>query len=184
MRQLTTTVAGVKNVIVRFFLVFSLLVYSFAAVAVLIFNGNISDDYDPNDDDGFDVLDPKAQLNTMDQCLLALFQIAVTNNWQDIMFINIVDGQTVDMWGSLFFIIYFVVVVWFGTNIMGAVVIEAYVTAVDRRDLEKKEKLKTPNFLFYFCIFCLINCCGTNQHLFRQTFWKNLLIIRIRNNKI
>ncbi|GMI08440.1 hypothetical protein TrLO_g4650 [Triparma laevis f. longispina] len=145
MRQLTTTVAGVKNVIVRFFLVFSLLVYSFAAVAVLIFNGNISDDYDPNDDDGFDVLDPKAQLNTMDQCLLALFQIAVTNNWQDIMFINIVDGQTVDMWGSLFFIIYFVVVVWFGTNIMGAVVIEAYVTAVDRRDLEKKEKLKKKN---------------------------------------
>ncbi|GMH62067.1 hypothetical protein TrST_g14170 [Triparma strigata] len=145
MRQLTTTVAGVKNVIVRFFLVFSLLVYSFAAIAVLIFNGNIDDDFDPNDDDGFDVLDPKAQLNTMDESLLALFQIAVTNNWQDIMFINVVDGQTVNMWGSLFFIVYFVVVVWFGTNIMGAVVIEAYVTAVDRRDLEEKERTKKKN---------------------------------------
>ena len=45
MRQLTTTVAGVREVIVRFFLVFSLLVYSFAAVAVLIFAGNISETY-------------------------------------------------------------------------------------------------------------------------------------------
>jgi len=138
MRQLTTTVAGVREVILRFFLVFSLLVYSFAGIAVLIFNGNISEEYDPNDDDQFDVLDPQAQLNTMDEALLALFQIAVTNNWQDIMFIHIVDGQKVKMWGSVFFITYFVVVVWFGTNIMGAVVIEAYVTAVDRRDLEAR----------------------------------------------
>ena len=113
---------------------------SFAGVAVLMFHGNISEDYDPNDDDQFDVLDPQAQLNTMDEALYALFQIAVTNNWQDIMFINIVDGQKVQMWGSVFFIAYFVVVVWFGTNIMGAVVIEAYVTAVDRRDLEAKER--------------------------------------------
>ena len=76
----------------------------------------------------------------MDETLLALFQIAVTNNWQDIMFINIVDGAKVNMWGSLFFIVYFVVVVWFGTNIMGAVVIEAYVTAVDRREKEGKAR--------------------------------------------
>lgn len=87
-------------------------------------------------------MDPHAQLNTIVQAVLALFQIAVTNNWQDIMFLNCVKGLKVGIWGSVFFICYFMVVVWFGTNIMGAVIIEAYVTAVDRRDKEVKEEME------------------------------------------
>jgi hypothetical protein len=35
-------------------------------------------------------------------------------------------------------VVYFMVVVWFGTNIMGAVIIDAYVVAANRQDEEKQ----------------------------------------------
>jgi len=77
-------------------------------------------------------------------------QIAVTNNWQDILYFNCdpkAGGAGANWWWSLFFVLYFIAVVWFGTNIMAAVIIDSYVQATDRRltqaqAQEEKEKEK------------------------------------------
>ena len=148
MRQLTTTVGRVRIVVFRFFIIFVLLIYTFASVALIVFKGNLPPDYDPNmndENDDIDVLDPKVTLNTLPEAMLALFQMAVTNNWQDVMFYNCVAPDDdnymnakprVSLWASLFFVVFYIIVVWFGTNIMGAVIIDAYVTVVEARERE------------------------------------------------
>ena len=49
---------------------------------------------------------------------------------------------------ALFFIVYFIVVVWLGTNIMTAVILEAYVSIVEKREQRTKareERAKTAS---------------------------------------
>jgi len=95
-----------------------------------------------------DVLDPKVQINTIQEATLALFQIAVTNNWQDIMYENCIKGEKVGLWSAIFFIVYFICVVWLGTNIMTAVILDAYVTIVDKREkrLQSRENREKSVF--------------------------------------
>jgi hypothetical protein len=57
------------------------------------------------------------------------------------------SGQSTQNWKSLFFVLYFMVVVWFGTNIMGAVIIDAYVKVVDKRDRNAKIEKELENRL-------------------------------------
>lgn len=60
--------------------------HSFAATAVIIFEDNLPDGFDPTpDDDVMNNLDARVLLSTLPQAMSALFQIAVTNNWQDVM---------------------------------------------------------------------------------------------------
>jgi hypothetical protein len=137
MRSLLGTLEDVHHVILRFFFVFFLIIYSFSCISVEIFKENIAEDFDPNDDDFLDTIDSRVQLNNLKEALLAMFQIAITNNWQDIMFYQ-VYGSKIGMFGSIFFVLYFVIVVWFGTNIMTAMILGAHVTMVERRQEEKK----------------------------------------------
>ena len=142
MRILINTLMTVKNVIVQFFICYSLIIFAFASLALIIFEGNIPEDFDPNngDNDDMNVLNPKVQLNTIEETTMALFQIAVTNNWQDIMYENCINGKTVGLWGAVFFVAYFISVVWLGTNIMTAVILDAYVKIVEKR--EKRQKAR------------------------------------------
>lgn len=159
------TLATVKDIIKMFFISFFLIIYAAACLGVVIFRHNLPSDYDSNiatgdddDTDDPDVLDAKVKFNTFSQGVLAIFQIAVSNNWQvtkqthpvpylnrasrrrlvwfddvrastqDVMYPNIIDGK-VGYYGCVFFVLFFILIVWFGTNIMTALIIDAYVQA-------------------------------------------------------
>ena len=76
LRQLCSSVISVRHVILRFMIVFLLLVYSFAAVAVIIFEGNLPDGFDPTpNDDVLDNIDARVVMNTLSQAMFCLFQV-------------------------------------------------------------------------------------------------------------
>lgn len=135
LRKMFETLSTVKDIIKMFFISFFLIIYCAACLGVVIFRHNLPSDYDSNiatgdddDSDDPDVLDPKVKFNSFKQGVIAIFQIAVSNNWQDIMYPHIIDGK-LGFYGCIFFVVFFILIIWFGTNIMTALIIDAYVQA-------------------------------------------------------
>ena len=60
------------------------------------------------------------------------------------MYPNIIDGD-IGFYGCIFFVFFFVLIVWFGTNIMTALIIDAYVQA--KQGTEDKGMQRTRSFV-------------------------------------
>ena len=69
-------------------------------------------------------------MNNYGDCFLALLQISVDNNWQDILWANTIEAQHMSYlqrgFVGLYFCSFFVFMGWFGLNILTALVIETY----------------------------------------------------------
>ena len=69
-------------------------------------------------------------MNNYGDCFLALLQISVDNNWQDILWANTIEAQHMSYlqrgFAGLYFCSFFVFMGWFGLNILTALVIETY----------------------------------------------------------
>jgi hypothetical protein len=164
--RIIEAVADAKNELCLFCVVFALVIYVYACVGVSLLSGRLApinggdDNYiydggsnDGDGDDDFagndtpDVLTGRVALNSYADAFLALFQIAVTNNWQDIMnanaFSRSFDASPAVRWISAgYFCSFFMIIVWFGTNVMTALILDVYERAHSR---ERQEEALAAN---------------------------------------
>jgi len=69
-------------------------------------------------------------MNNYGDAFLALLQVSVDNNWQDIMWANSIESEHMSnaerFFVGVYFITFFVAMGWFGINILTALIIETY----------------------------------------------------------
>ena len=158
-RRIANALVRVWRILGLFLVVFALVIYVYAAIAVELCAGMVPGRkhyaYDADDDDDVyddfaehtrdrQVLDNRVTFNSLSEAWEGLFRIAVTNNWQDGVNAYLLSpparkNATVlrRTFIGLYFVSFFIIIVWFGTNIMAALVIDAIISFSD--DLQEKD---------------------------------------------
>ncbi|KAJ8612442.1 hypothetical protein CTAYLR_006573 [Chrysophaeum taylorii] len=143
-RALVRAILRVWRALGLFAAVFALAIYVYAALAVDLCAGVLPGRrrwvYDLDDDDGDPdahrrdrrTLDDRVAFNSLPQAWENLLRLAVTNNFQDLINAYVFTRASRENASSLrrtlvglFLVSFYVLVVWFGTNIMVALVIDA-----------------------------------------------------------
>ena len=156
-RSVAGALVHVWRVLFFFGVVFALVLYIYAAVAVELCAGIVPGRrhyaYGEDDDGPRDrmELDNRVTFNSLGEAWEGLFRIAVTNNWQDAvnayLFSEPARGASSAFHRTavgLFFVSFFILSVWFGTNIMAALVIDAIISSKDDDKDDLPSPLATP----------------------------------------
>ena len=138
-RQEMATTWRVRFAILNFVMITIVVIYTYACVGVSLMHGHLSAYHTYDADPGETYFDDasagqsKGQVNTYGDVFLVLMQETVDNNWQDLLWANVIEGKHCSSHCraavGFYFVSFFVVMGWFGLNILTALVIETYVTA-------------------------------------------------------
>uniref|UniRef100_A0A7S2WWN7 Ion transport domain-containing protein n=1 Tax=Rhizochromulina marina TaxID=1034831 RepID=A0A7S2WWN7_9STRA len=139
-KDVLETIGRIRELLTLFVIVFFVIIYMYACVAQTLFHNVLTPNfaYDADDPTGpdDDVLGAKVYMGSFGDAFMQLFQIATTNNWQDIMYANLLESGS-PAWKQgfigFYFVSFFMVMVWFGTNVLTALVIDVYVVATTRK---------------------------------------------------
>lgn len=154
-RAVIVAIARVWRILGLFAVVFALAIYVYAAVAVELCAGILPGRehwlYDQDDDFVSDhqddvrdrgVLDNRVVFNSIAQAWENLLRIAVTNNWQDLVNAYVFSSPARNNATSFrrtaigaFLFSFYVLLVWFGTNVMVALVIDALLSDDDHQNV-------------------------------------------------
>jgi len=106
-------------------------------------------DGDPGEtwEDDASVRQSVSTVNNFGDAFLALLQISVDNNWQDILWANTIEAKRASYFNrgaiGVYFCSFFVVMGWFGLNILTALVIETYDIAKGKLEDARKSEVAT-----------------------------------------
>jgi len=158
LRFLTTSNRVVKEIsttwrirfpLLNFIFIFLLVIYTYACVGVSLMHGLLPArtlyDGDPGETwvDDASVGQSIVNMNNYGDCFLALMQISVDNNWQDILWANTIQAGPTrfrQFMIGVYFCSFFVLMGWFGLNILTALVIETYDVAKARAEQEESRR--------------------------------------------
>ena len=126
----------IRSTMVNFIFIAIVVMYIYACIGVSLLHGHLEPrhlyDGDPGENwiDDASVGQSIVNMNNYGDCFLALLQISVDNNWQDILWANTLESKHMSAFQrgavGLYFCSFFVFMGWFGLNILTALVIETY----------------------------------------------------------
>ena len=155
-RQEMATTWRVRFAILNFVMITIVVIYTYACVGVSLMHGHLSAyhtyDADPGETyfDDASVGQSKGQVNTYGDAFLVLMQETVDNNWQDLLWANVIEAKHCSSHCraavGIYFVSFFVVMGWFGLNILTALVIETYVTAKAKEKGSAEQAANSDSF--------------------------------------